>query len=82
MLYSILGYRYSVGAANDSHHPMIHPNIHNPPTSTRNMSTSTDPILDAVAAINAQEPKEQPMYRAAADTFSVNKDTLRRRYKG
>jgi transposase-like protein len=46
------------------------------------MSTTTDPILDAAAAIDAQEPEEQPSYRAAADAFGVNKDTLRRRHKG
>jgi hypothetical protein len=41
-----------------------------------------DPILDAIAAIDSAEPGEQLSYRAAADIFKVNRETLRRRHKG
>jgi hypothetical protein len=37
-----------------------------------------DPISDAIAAINAREPRDELTYRAALIMFGVNKDTLRR----
>jgi predicted HicB family RNase H-like nuclease len=46
------------------------------------MSTTTDPILDAIAAIESQEPGEQLLYRRAAEIFNVNRTTLSRRHKG
>jgi phage protein D len=41
-----------------------------------------DPIFDAMAAIDAQEPGYELTYRAAEKQFGVNKDTLRRRRQG
>jgi hypothetical protein len=41
-----------------------------------------DPISDAVAAIDAQDPGEHLSYRAAADRFGVDRETVRRRHKG
>jgi hypothetical protein len=41
-----------------------------------------DPISDAVAAIDVQDPGEHLSYRAAADRFGVDKETVRRRHKG
>jgi hypothetical protein len=38
------------------------------------------PILDAIAAIESQDPKEQLSYRAAAKKFGVNRSTLARRH--
>jgi hypothetical protein len=39
-------------------------------------------ILDAITAIDAQEPGAHLSYRTAAKKFGVNKDTLRRKHKG
>jgi hypothetical protein len=36
------------------------------------MSTTTDLILDAIAAIESQEPGEQLSYQRAAEIFNVN----------
>jgi hypothetical protein len=69
--------QYSVGAANDPPH-----HHHNLYTSTRDNTTNMTPILDAITAIDAQEPGAHLSYRAAAKKFGVNKDTLRRKHKG
>jgi hypothetical protein len=47
----------------------------------RDMSTEPDPILAAIAAINAREPGDCLMYRAAAKIFGCDKETLRRRHQ-
>ena len=44
------------------------------------MSTATDAILDAIAAIESQESREQLSYCAAAKRFGADRMTLRRRY--
>jgi hypothetical protein len=44
------------------------------------MSTTTDTILNAIAAIELQDSREQLSYRAAAKIFGVDRTTLRRRY--
>jgi hypothetical protein len=41
-----------------------------------------DPILDAIAAIDAREPGDKLLYRAAEKLFGMNKDTLRRKHPG
>jgi hypothetical protein len=41
-----------------------------------------DPILDAIAAIDAQEPGDKFLYRAAEKLFGVSKDTLQQRHQG
>jgi hypothetical protein len=41
-----------------------------------------DPILDAIAAIDAREPGDKLSYRAAQEMFGVDKEMLRRQYKG
>jgi hypothetical protein len=46
------------------------------------MSTTTDPILDAIAAIESQEAGERLSYRRAAEIFKVDRRTLARRHKG
>jgi hypothetical protein len=45
------------------------------------MSTEPDPILAAIAAINAQEPGDHLSYHAAAKIFGCDKETLRRRHQ-
>jgi hypothetical protein len=45
------------------------------------MSTISNPVLDAVAAIESAESGEQPSYRAAAKRFGVDRTTLSRRHK-
>jgi hypothetical protein len=59
-----------------------HHNNHNPPFSTRNNSTTMNPILDAIAAIDSAEPGERLSYPAAGTKFNVNAETLRRRHQG
>ena len=51
-----------------------------PPTSTRDNSTTMTPIEKALAAVDAQDPKERLSYRAAAKKFSVVLSTLTRRH--
>jgi hypothetical protein len=51
------------------------------PFSPRDMSTISDPVLDAVAAIESAESREQPSYRVAAKRFGVDRTTLSRRYR-
>jgi hypothetical protein len=51
------------------------------PFSPRDMSTISDPILDAIAAIESAEPGEGLSYRAAAKKFGVDRTTLARRHK-
>ncbi|KAF1837645.1 hypothetical protein BDW02DRAFT_490954 [Decorospora gaudefroyi] len=41
-----------------------------------------DPILDAIAAIEAREPGESFSYREVAKRFGVDRTTLSRRYQG
>jgi hypothetical protein len=59
-----------------------HQNTHNPPSSTRNMSTTTDPIEDAIAALDSQESGEKESYRETSTRFGVNRNTLKRRHTG
>jgi DNA-binding transcriptional regulator YhcF (GntR family) len=39
------------------------------------------PILDAIAAIEAQDPKEQMSYREFAKKAGINRMTLQRRHQ-
>jgi hypothetical protein len=41
-----------------------------------------DPILDAIAAINAHEAGDKPSYRQTAKKFGVDRTTLARRHQG
>ena len=59
-----------------------HHNNHNPPFSARDNSITMNPILDAIAAIDSAEPREQLSYRAVGTKFNVNAKTLRRRHQG
>jgi hypothetical protein len=70
--------RYRGAAAAEP--PLQHHNI-NPPTSTRDMSTEPDPILAAIAAINAREPGDRLSYPAAVKILGCDKETLRRRHQ-
>jgi hypothetical protein len=48
----------------------------------RNNTTTMNPILDAIAAIDSAEPGEQLSYRAAGTQFNVNAETLQHRHQG
>jgi hypothetical protein len=75
--------RYRVRPRSEARHVARHPeyyNNHNPPFSIRDNSTTINPILDAIAAIELAEPRERLSYRAAGTKFNVNAKTLRRRY--
>jgi hypothetical protein len=51
------------------------------PTSQRNNSTTTDPIKDAIAAVDSAPPGKNLLYWKAADIFDVGKETLLRRHQ-
>jgi hypothetical protein len=53
----------------------------NPPISKRDMSTTTDAILDAIAAIDSAESGAKLSYRKAAETFKVDRTTFSRRHQ-
>jgi hypothetical protein len=76
---------YRGGAANELHRPPSHPNIITNSTSTfapRHNSTNMEPILDAIAAINAHEAGDKHSYRQTAKRFGVDRTTLARRHQG
>jgi hypothetical protein len=60
-----------ITSPDDPHHPMIHPTITTTKTHLLQNFTNMDPISNAMAAINAQEPGDELTYRAAAQQFGV-----------
>jgi transposase-like protein len=50
--------------------------------STRHISTTMSPILDAIAAINALKPGEKIQYAKVARKYGVDRMTLTRRHQG
>jgi hypothetical protein len=59
-----------------------HHNNNNTPTSTRDKSTTMDPIQAALEAIDSYEEGASFSYRQAAKRFNVSRATLTRRHKG
>ena len=59
-----------------------HHNNNNTPTSTRDNSTTMDPIQAAVEAIDSCEEGASFSYRQVAKNFNVSRATLTRRHKG
>jgi hypothetical protein len=70
---------YRVGPRSE---PSEHHNKLNPLFSTRDNSTTMDPISIAIAELEPQEPGAQLGYRVCAERWGVNRETLRRRHQG